>query len=189
MTTTPPPPDSQFQQKIYEDLNDKLRTSSWNAGVSEAHGLLSGLACRGIRDNEIKNKMYLFQINDQQTTLILEGIFSLVCRDLASDGFQFNLLLPGEGNLARQAEEVSNWCQGFCQGFCHDTGAIIRSSSQSIQEVVEDMMTISNVIIDPADLDSGEAERDLAQIIEYLKVGVQLIYDELNAPEAPKHLH
>ncbi|NKB77860.1 MAG: UPF0149 family protein [Gammaproteobacteria bacterium] len=169
-----------FQQRLYLDLDDKLRASEWESGASEAHGLLCGLACLGITDQEIKNRMFLFRVSDPQTTLILEGLFNLALRDLSAEGFNFSLLLPGDSfPLTEQTEEMANWCQGFLQGFCHDGETIIQQSS-TISEIINDVLNISNIEPGLSEQSDSESEKDLFEIQEYLKVSIQLIYDEIN---------
>lgn len=169
-----------FQRNLYQSLDEKLRASSWESGVSEAHGVLCGLACRGISDQDIKNKMFLFNVSDPQTTLILEGLFNLALRDLSAEGFGFSLLLPGEeAPVSEQTEEMANWCHGFLQGFCHDGEAIIQSST-GISEIISDLIDISSIEPDLSTEADAEAEKDLFEIEEYLKVSIQLVYDEVN---------
>ncbi|NKB65387.1 MAG: UPF0149 family protein [Gammaproteobacteria bacterium] len=170
----------EFQQRLYLDLDEKLRQSNWGSSVSEAHGLLCGLACRGVTDQEIKNRMFLFQVSEPKTMLILEGLFNLALRDLSAEGFSFNLLLPHEDSpIVERTEEMSNWAQGFLQGFCHDGEAIIHHS-KTINEIITDIITIGNIEPDVYDQADPESEKDLFEIHEYLKVSIQLIYDEIN---------
>ena len=190
MSDAPASEDGKFQLSIYRDLDDKLLASEWNAGASEAHGLLSGLACRGIDDSAIRNKMFLFQATEETTILMLEGMFNLALRDLSSDSFEFTLMIPPEqSQMVEQAESLSSWCQGFTQGFCHDGDAILQNCSTTVSEIMEDIIAISNIIIDPLELNTDEAERDLMEILEYLKISIQLIFDELNSRQTPSAIH
>ncbi len=47
---------------LYRDLERKLKNSKWNSGASEAHGLLSAIACRGLPGEQIRAKAWLFQL-------------------------------------------------------------------------------------------------------------------------------
>jgi uncharacterized protein YgfB (UPF0149 family) len=168
-----------LQRKLYQDLDQKLKSSEWNSGASEAHGLLTGLACRGVGSREIGNKMYLFQISGAEEIGMLEGMFEMIVRDLESPQFVFNILIPGDDVSTMQiAEEISNWCEGYLQGFFHDGDSLLGESSDSVQELVKDITDIGGLNLDTVD-ESSTGESSLVEIEEYLRVGVQLIYDEL----------
>ncbi len=169
-----------FQQKIYQTLDEKLKSTAWNSGASEAHGALTGLACRGINSEQIQNKMVLFQISDTEEFAALSGLFDLVLRDLESTEFSFNLLLPGEDASNNEtATEIVNWCEGFVLGFCHDGESAIAQSSATVQEMVNDVLNISSMEVDSIKNKDHEDEKSIIEIEEFLRVGVQLIYDEL----------
>jgi uncharacterized protein YgfB (UPF0149 family) len=168
-----------LQRKLYQDLDQKLKSSEWNSGASEAHGLLTGLACRGVGSREIGNKMYLFQISGAEEIGMLEGMFEMIVRDLESPQFVFNILIPGDDVSTMQiAEEISNWCEGYLQGFFHDGDSLLGESSDSVQELVKDITDIGGLNLDTVE-ESSTGESSLVEIEEYLRVGVQLIYDEL----------
>ncbi len=169
-----------FQRKLYQDIDNKLKSTAWNSGASEAHGLLAGLACRGVDTQQVGNKMYLFQVANAEEIALLESLFEFILRDLNSDQFTFNLLLPDDRAETRQkAEALSNWCAGYLQGFCHDGESIVNECSESVGEIIRDLFDIGG--INPASTGSAKEqdERSLMEIEEYLRVGIQLIYDEL----------
>ena len=168
-----------FQRSIYNELDEKLRESEWQSGVAEAHGLLAGLACRGITSAEIGNRMHLLRISGEQEKSMLTGLFELVLRDLESQEPVFNLLLPDDDMPApRRVEEIADWCGGFMQGFCHDGEHAINTSSPQTREALQDVVEISGMYLDSDDCDSLDNDRSLAEVEEYLRVAVQLIFDE-----------
>ena len=172
----------QFQQKIYAELNEKLKASSWKSGASEAHGLLTGLACRGISTTEIGNRMHLFQFSSGEDTSVLEGLFELILRDLESNSPTFNLLLGGdEEHIVVRVDEIASWCGGFVQGFCHDGDSAISEQSAEVQEIIQDIMDICGMEVDLSDSmshDLEEEEKAFSEVEEYLRIGVQIIFDE-----------
>ena len=174
----------QFQQKIYRELDEKLRSTGWKSGASEAHGLLTGLACRGVTSSQVTNRFYLFQVDEEEEIPVLQGLFELVSADLESSEPTFNLLLAdGSSEITERIDEVANWCAGFLQGFCSDGSAVLKECSNEVQELIQDIMDISGMQADQPsaneEKDAEEEERSLTEIEEYLRVGVQLIYDEL----------
>ena len=175
-------PGRQFQGSIYRDLDRKLKNSRWNGGASEAHGLLSALACRGVPGEQIRAKAWLFQLSEKADVDLLEGMYGLILRDLQSDGFEFDLLLPGdEFSESQKIDALADWCDGFIQGFFHDGEEDIETRLDGVpdwvRKSVNDIMEI--IRISGAGSDE-ETERQLFDIEEYLRVAVRAIFEELN---------
>ena len=167
-----------FQQKIYLELDRKLRLTSFNGGAPEAHGLLTGLACRGVTVQELQNKLYLFRLNSDQDLILLQGLFELILRDLQSSTLTYHLLLPDDDtNPVIRTDEIANWCGGYMQGFCHDGDSAFSDSNETIHEMLRDIMDMGGLYLEEASQE--EAEKSIMEIEEYLRVGVQLIYDEI----------
>ncbi len=167
-----------FQQKIYPELDRKLRLTPFNGGAPEAHGLLTGLACRGITVQNLQNKLYLFQFNSDQDSTLLQGLFELILRDLQSSSLTYRLLLPDDGTSpVIRTDEIANWCGGYMQGFLHDGDSAFSDSNGTIREILQDIMDMGGLYLEEASPE--EAEKSITEIEEYLRVGVQLIYDEI----------
>ena len=170
-----------FSREIYEQLDRKLRESPWQSGASEAHGLLTGLACRGISDTQVQNKLYLFNSDDPSLATLVQGLFELVLRDLKSSTPAFDLLLPGEDEApSRRSDELAGWCSGFVQGYLHDGEHALSEGSAETREIIRDIMDISSMehgLTGNPEEDS-EAEKSLVEVEEYLRVAVQFVYDE-----------
>ena len=169
----------QFQAGIYQELDRKLKNSGWNSGAPEAHGLLCGLACCGIRDDQIRTRAWLFQMSEKSEIDLIEGMYSLILRDLQSNGFEFNLLLPDENaDLGQRIESLASWCDGFIQGFLHDGEGQLADAPNRVRESINDIIQISQVEIDTQT--GEETERQFFEIEEYLRVAIQVIFEELN---------
>ncbi len=167
-----------FQQQIYPELERKLKSTSFNGGAAEAHGLLSGLACRGITVQELQNKLYLFQIDRNQDSILLQGLFELILRDLQSSTLTYHILLPDDDTSPIiRTDEIANWCGGYMQGFLHDGESAFSDSNETVREILRDIMNMGGLYLEEASRE--EAEKSIAEIEEYLRVGVQLIYDEV----------
>ena len=183
---------ARFKQAIFRELEAKLRQSPWNAGVSEAHGLLTALACCGVKADAIRSSAWLFRLDNAEDAQILDGLHAMVCRDLDDAEFSFDLMLPDETHSpGERIEAVSDWCQGFLQGIYHKDGELPAGSGSAVKEAVEDISRIGHLEAD--DEDPEDIERALVEIIEFLRVAAQLIYDELQPAQAtnqkPVHLN
>ncbi len=172
---------------LYDELDRRIGPSTWDGTVSEAHGLLTGLACLGVTSAQVTGKLYLLQGLGHEETELLEAMFGLIVQDLESDTPAFNLLLPkDEETLGLRLEELSNWCSGFMLGYCHGNGAMPDDQGETVSEALQDIMQISAMQEAEAgagtDEEALDQERQLVEIEEYLRISIQLIYEESVTP-------
>src|SRR5690606_28483311 len=92
-------------------------------------------------------------------------------------------LLPGDdAPLADQVQALALWCHGFL-------GAVAVSGStedgEDVDEVLRDFAQISRAGLSEAEA-AGEDQPDfaLAEIQEYVRVGAQLVFEELGPRRA-----
>ncbi|NIW23555.1 MAG: UPF0149 family protein [Gammaproteobacteria bacterium] len=110
-------------------------------------------------------------------------------RLLNSPEFEFEPLLPPvEADLAERVSALALWCQGFLTGLGLggvraedlDTGDDDGRRNATIAEIVADFVEISRAHVGSEDLaDADRADFDLVEIIEYVRVGTQLVFEEL----------
>lgn len=171
-----------FEDSIFIELEQKLRNTPWNNGASEAHGLLCALACLGVTDDTIRSHAFLLQLQQDADIDLIDGLFCLACRDLSSETFHFNLLLPGQQvSQIQRAEALSSWCQGFLQGFCYDNADALNDPDTTVSETLHDIMTIGHIELEPDKPEHNE--RALSELQQFLRVAVQLLFDQLQ-PQA-----
>ncbi|MHB1949981.1 MAG: UPF0149 family protein [Acidiferrobacteraceae bacterium] len=166
---------------LHQPLHLALEQEGAALGASEVHGLLCGLICaRGAADP----RDYLSMIMDDPAQLSetlqndLDSLAAGSRHALQGDDFEFDLLLPGDDDpLSERFEAVVSWCQGFTLALLLDDPECAALSADA-REAMNDLIEISTS--DPVvDEDQGPAERDLSEIIEYVRVAVQLIHDVL----------
>lgn len=169
----------------HDGIERQLQHSAWNAGAAEAHGMLCALACRGVRAEDVHAKAWLLRLSAEQELELLGAMMEKILSELQSDGFCFALLLPdAQSGWARRVESISAWCAGFVQGFFHDDAGA-EEFPHAVREPLEDIMKICRIDIGAPSKARG-GERKLVEIEEHLRVGVQLIFDELNPPREAK---
>ncbi len=93
---------------MQQRVDQALRTSRWNSGAAEAHGLLSALACRGVAAAQLGGKAWLLRLSGAADLDMLDGMYGLILRDLRADGFAFNLWLPVAGDGGAVDSPASN---------------------------------------------------------------------------------
>jgi len=115
--------------------------------------------------------------DDDRATLRL--LFADTVRSLRGDEMEFHLLLPDDDALlVERATALSQWCQGFLYGF-GTAGNVPRDQiSGEVEEVLRDLTHISQAAVETG-AEAEEEEQAYAEIVEYVRAGVQLIHDEL----------
>ncbi|MGH8222362.1 MAG: UPF0149 family protein [Woeseiaceae bacterium] len=160
--------------------------SSLNA--SQAHGLCcSRLAVLG-QDGMESWLRQVLEGTDPQDPLcregleLLRGLHSETHRQLAERQSGFTPLLPDEQESATvRAAAMAQWCEGFLHGLVTriDSERLKkRLASDPLKDIIRDLLEITRAAADP-DADDEANERAYADLLEYLRVTTQLVYEEL----------
>jgi len=179
-------------EKMFEDANTGSR-------AAECHGFLCAHIC--ISKNITQEMLTEYLLGDiAEDTLIREcqtQISELVIdisEQLSSPEFELQLLLPDdEMSLEIRGIALTEWCQGFLSGL--DTAGLDNTEilSDANKELIEDLYKISRLETEDLDEYAGQGESDLMELIEYVRVGVILIYDEFHGllpdKDQPEILH
>lgn len=197
---------NQFLAKDHAQLSAQLAIYEIEASASEVHGIACGLICsntamstnlwsRLIRDpsdtNGDTNGDTDEEVDDDDGGNVDHGLPSALDRNLGSlmetlrlqlnsPDFEFAVMIPTDDHPAdERLEALAQWCQGFSLGFFAENQREIQTLPGDAGEILRDIIEIAgaNPEIDGDDLD--EADRFLTEIEEYLRVSVQLIFEEI----------
>lgn len=158
--------------------------------AAESHGCLCGALCAA---PHYSLERWLEEIVPEESSSDLERenqalklLFEDTTKALRGEQMEFEPLLPDDdAALEERALALSQWCQGFLYGF--GTGAPVKADEMpaTIDEVLRDLTYIGRASVE---LEEGNEEEEEAysEVIEYVRVGVQLIHDELYAARAGK---
>lgn len=156
--------------------------------ASEAHGCLCGALCarRVYLSSEWLEEILADPDDDRSITQVSGPLAELYERsgaDLADDDLHFAPLLPGDDvAIQDRVGALSEWCQGFLYGFGASGTLPKVDLSDEVQEFLTDVAELTRV---DADSEMGEDEEEAyAELVEYVRMGVQLIYAELAAVRA-----
>jgi len=172
----------------HRELDEILNNcgSSWNAG--QVHGLLcSRLAVTGAEGATRWFAQILEDIDPNNAQRgeceeVLDSLCATTWRQLVERQSEFNLVLPGdEETLLQRAEAMAQWCEGFLHGLVsekHSEDLKKRLAAEPLADIIKDMLQITRATIDD-DEDEEDNESAFVELQEYLRVAVQLAYEEL----------
>ncbi|BAU50172.1 hypothetical protein SVA_3636 [Sulfurifustis variabilis] len=172
----------------YAQLTEALSSADVDMSAAEAHGLLTGAI---VSPSPPAPARLFFGTGDgfsspggRQLLAALEDAARETEYRLRGMEFGFEPMLPAEASLDQRVEALADWCRGFIYGIAaggvRDPGALNGDAG----EFLGDALQISEAETSP-DESEEEQERDLAEIVEYVRIGVQLVYEELHGRPDP----
>jgi len=169
-----------MSQPDYRAIESRLDESRALTDLPEAHGTLTGALCAS---NAVLLQDWLREVFPEGVAGTAEGdmhaVFEWTRHVLGNGQMEFVLLLPTEDrSLEERAAALGEWCQGFLYGLGSTPIPDIDSLSPEVGELVRDLTAITQLSVDEAE--SAEAnEEALSELVEFVRVGVQLLFDEL----------
>lgn len=156
-------------------------------GAAEMHGIVTGMLTAPKRENILWKELILGRdAGSPSVDLIrmLDSIFRLTEEHLKGVECDFAPLLPGDHfSLLDQVDGLSDWCRGYLIGL-HASGVnTFAPLPGEAGEFVQDIARIAEAESNDA-LDDEAERRALVEIVEYIRVGVQLVFDEMQPPVA-----
>jgi uncharacterized protein len=180
----------------YTEIQRVLSEERSLADAAEAHGTLAGCLCAAIG---YRFEDWLLEIlpegrADPMGAAALRQLYADTAGALEASDMEFELLLPEDGQpIDARTAALAQWCQGFLYGL--GTSAIQDASvlPGEIGEIVRDLTEITRVGVDDAQSEESN-ESAYAELVEFVRVGVQLVFEELgplrdqpSSPGAPLH--
>jgi len=98
---------------------------------------------------------------------------------------EFELLLPDDDEaIAQRVDALGDWCQGFLVGLTLGGISDLSALPADAREIAEDMVQIARAGTSYDMTGNDEDEQAYAELVEYLRVGVLLINEELQPTRA-----
>ena len=177
----------QMQAADYTEIQHVLVQARSLTDAAEAHGTLAGCLCATVA---YRFEDWLLEILPDgtagpETTEALRGVFQSTSAALGASDMEFALLLPeDEQPIDARANALGLWCQGFLYGLGASSINDATRLPGDVGEIVRDLTEITHVAVD-----SGESvesnEGAYAELVEFVRVGVQLLFDELSPLREP----
>jgi uncharacterized protein len=176
----------------YSEIQRALADAHSIADAAEAHGTLAGSLCSagGYRFEDWLAEILPDGEAGPHATDALRELFERTAGALGGPEMEFAPLLPrDEEPLDARASALGQWCQGFLYGLGSSSLSDAAGLPGDVGEIVRDLSEITQVGVDAEEgLESNEGA--YAELVEFVRVGVQLVFDELEplrgAPAPPK---
>jgi len=175
----------------HRELADTLVRLQLGVSASDLHGSLTGYLCAGGQAGA-DNWLDALALDADIVNGHDEPSLSLLyrhCRDQLDDtDLGFEPMLPGDDvAIELRAEALVEWCRGFLGGvgLAGVTG-VKGGISAEAGEIMQDFGTIAGSSFDYAG--GEEDETALAEVLEFVRVGVLLLYSELEPEPVRRRL-
>jgi uncharacterized protein YgfB (UPF0149 family) len=173
-------------QMDYSPIQELLARERALTDAAEAHGTLAGCLCAvaGYRLEDWLKEILPEDRLGGAAARELQQLYSLTATALREPDMEFAPLLPDDSEpLEVRTTALAQWCQGFLYGL--GAGAIMPSELPGdVGEIVRDLVEITRAEVDPQQ--SAEAnESAYAELVEFVRVGVQLLFEELAGARRP----
>ena len=173
----------------HQDLSDTLSRLRAGINASDLHGSLIGYLCAGGKASAVSwtdaLALDLAEAGEAEDTLF--AMFHQQCREQLDDAdYGFAPMLPNDDvELSVRADAMVDWCRGFLGGVGLAGSDSMRGElSDDAREIVQDFGVIAATRFDYAG--NEEDEIALAEVIEFVRVGVLVLYSEFApAPTSP----
>jgi uncharacterized protein YgfB (UPF0149 family) len=174
----------------YQDLTEALARVGYTEDAAEYHGTLCGALCvlppegidvlrllaAGERPElraDAAGEAALRRLREQSLTALLDS------------ELLFAPLLPDDdADLEPRVKALAGWCEGFLYGLASRPGLDLDKCSADAREIIKDFAQFTSATAGE-DPDTDLEETAYAELVEYIRVGAQLIFMELRPPPTP----
>ena len=173
----------------FDDLERALQRIDVDIGAAEAHGIVCGVLCvpNGQSTDwvtEITGPTEPGDLLSAECTSSLLGLCAETQKQLSSDDCDFRPLLPDDDEpLGLRSEALGLWCSGFLLGFTIGGITDLQHLPADSREVIDDLNQFAGIQTSTVEDEAEEAA--YAELVEYIRVGVMLVNEELHATGQP----
>ncbi len=167
----------------YDRLSEALLRLGFTQDAAEYHGTLCGALCvktpGEIDPLRLLESAETPEGEDENEARTLRELCGHALDTFNSVEFIFSPLLPDdEEDLTLRVRALSSWCEGFLYGLSTGAPLDLKQCSPEFKEIVRDFTEFTHAGVDEGDETELE-ETAYAELVEYIRVGAQLIYMEL----------
>ncbi|HEX9878479.1 MAG TPA: UPF0149 family protein [Gammaproteobacteria bacterium] len=191
----------------YSTLTAAIDELGLGVGASEFHGGICGILCAA-GPGALRAWMAAVSFEEpvpadaiaERAIETLRDAEMMSWQTLSAVDFAFEPLLPAaELALPERVAALAAWCGGFLSGLGLGSEELTQSTMRgdtsggyeygtmpdTLAEVLADFSQISRAGLGAPDLeDAAQADFDLAELVEYVRIGVQLVFEQLEPRRA-----
>lgn len=172
----------------FDQVNEALAPYPELDSPSFLQGMLVGLMCG---DNTVKESAWIKRILEEADVKSIKESFLVVLHELYLEtdktlngsGFELMLCLPDDNeDLRYRAAMLGQWCEGFLYGMGL-AGQSEQKLTGDVSELFRDFGDIARIEISDLEDATDQQESDFMQLMEFVKIGVLTINEDLNPVE------
>ena len=164
------------------------------AELAECHGVACGLLCRRA-DSSLDAFIGLLDMLEIVVApgaglkMSLEELLNSTRAQLADEDMGLALWLPDDDEiLEERTMALSQWCNGFLAGLGSNGEDSLKAMSEDANEALRDLEQISRAeVVDTAE--SEDDESAFAEIVEYIRIVILMIREDLRGPDGQDLIH
>ena len=169
------------------DLDEALENCDSGRNSIQAHGLLCGyIMTHGLKLHDMwLNRMFENSSNEKgdKYKYIFDDLFIKTWQQLEGRQSEFELFLPGDDRgLLTSAKAIGSWCDSYLHGLISSvtTEKLKKAINREPTSIlIKDLLEMTKATIGEED-DDETNERSYAELVEYTRIAVQLIFEELD---------
>lgn len=174
----------QLSLPTYTELNQALSKTTLKLHPSQVHGLVSGILCGNPYSTAAWEELVTGGKEPAKTHEVLQALYDTSAKQLDEFLLEFQLVLPPDSEvLPERAEALTLWCQGFLTGLKLAQVQIVDRHPGEITEAINDIIEIAKMNYEEV-VESEEDEVAYVELIEYVRMAIILIYQDLRESEA-----
>jgi len=175
-----------MSELYFPSLSPKDSEGDGPSSTSELQGALCGLLCLNTQANRSSWYKSIFEDfhPDEDEILDLTALFDDTIQALNSLDFDLQLELPDDdAPIASRIYALTEWCQGLIFGLGASGLTDDTELSDDCKEYISDVIGISQISSEESD--DSEDEANFEELVEYLRMGLFLLFGELQPLESP----
>jgi uncharacterized protein YgfB (UPF0149 family) len=162
--------------------------------LAECHGVACGLLCRlpTASLDAFLGLLSMLELVDQPSSglkMSLEELLKASREQLADEDMGLTLWLPSDEEiLEERTMALSHWCNGFLVGVGSSGDDTLDSLSDDANEALKDLQQISTADVSDT-TESEEDENAFVEIVEYIRIVILMIREDLRGPDGQDLIH
>jgi uncharacterized protein YgfB (UPF0149 family) len=180
----------------YQELSQALNKTVLKLPPSEAHGLICGVLASPSGSKVAWEEVVIGEQGSAEVQLVLQRLYEASAKQLEEFLFEFQMVLPEDAEaLPVRAEALTLWCQGYLTGLKLANVQLSGRAAGEATDAINDLVEIAKMNYEVV-VANEEDEVAYVELVEYVRMAVILIYQDIHEASAPKkatrsakHLH